>query len=354
MKTLQIKSNLYDYSVEFTEDFSADLSGFGDCTTFVVDENVYHLYAHKFQALDKEKIFFMSAAECRKNMDTVMEIITFWKKLGVRKNWKVVCFGGGISQDVTTIASNLYLRNLKWYFFPTTLLSMCDSCIGGKCGINLGEFKNQIGVFYPPKRIIIDVHFLDTLSEEDYINGWGELLKFSLTDDQTFYEEIKRESQYIPCERIAYYIYRGLVTKKTIIEKDEFESDLRRVLNYGHTFGHALEAYTHNKIPHGKAVIWGIDVVNYFAWKTGLIKKELYLDIKGLIKRAFIKKEILIASPHDLFEIIKTDKKVNGNILNFAMLDAPGHLSVHPMKIDRELENLFIGYIRENHEYYND
>ncbi len=353
MDTISINSRLYDYSVNFIDDFEETLSTFSEKSIYVIDKNVYDLYQKKFSALPKERIYFMEAAEHKKNMETVMDIILFWKKLSMKKNWKVICFGGGITQDVVTIASNLFLRNVDWYFFPTTLLSMCDSCIGGKCGINLGEYKNQIGVFYPPKKIFIDVRFIDTLTKDDYINGWGELLKFSLTDDVSFYNAVKAEKKFVPCENIGAYIFKGLCVKKKVIEEDEFESDLRRILNYGHTFGHALEAYTHNRIPHGKGVIWGIDVVNYIAWKQGLIQSSYYYDIKGLIKTAFLQKEVEIEQPEILFEIIKTDKKVKDDILNFAMLDGASHLAVYPMKIDEKLKNLFLDYIRETHDYYN-
>lgn len=354
MDSIQIHSRLYDYTVDFINDFTEIFAEFQDEAAFVIDKNVFHLYREKFSFIDVGKIYFMDPEEDKKTMDTVMEIISFWKELGVRKNWKILCCGGGISQDVTTIASNLFLRNIEWYFFPTTLLSMCDSCIGGKCGINLGQYKNQIGVFYPPKKIFIDTRFLETLSEADYLNGWGELLKFSLTSDASFYKDVKMEEKYIPFEGIDNYIYKGLLTKKIIIEEDEFESDLRRVLNYGHTFGHALEAYTNHEVPHGKAVIWGIDVVNYIAYKEGLISEEIYKDIKFLIKKAFIKKEIVIKDPESLFSIIKTDKKVKGSKLAFAMLDALSHLIVYPMEIDEKLKGMFEDYLEETHEYYND
>ena len=352
MDTIKIKSSLYDYIVDFTDDFSENLKMFADTTAYVIDNNVYNLYKDRFTTLGMSKIYLMEAVEHKKNMDTVMDIIRFFQSIGLRKNWKVVCFGGGITQDVTTIASNLYLRNVDWYFFPTTLLSMCDSCIGGKCGINFAHAKNQIGVFYPPKKIFIDVRFIDTLSHGDYLNGWGELLKFALTSDPAFYDEVKQEKQLIPCERIAYYIHKGLFIKKLVIEEDEFESDLRRVLNYGHTFGHALEAYTNNEIPHGQGVIWGIDVVNYIAWKERLISEDYYLDIKSLIKRGFLMEEVKVAEPEKLFEIIKTDKKVKGNTMSFAMLNAPSHLFVYPMQIDEKLKSLFLDYLKETHEYY--
>lgn len=353
LKTISISSRLYDYSVNFIDSFKDKISEFGDNYTYVIDSNVYNLYLNDFLSIPKERIYLMDAVESKKNMDTVMDIIMFWKKLSVKKNWKVICFGGGITQDVTTIASNIYLRNIDWYFFPTTLLAMCDSCIGGKCGINLAEYKNQIGVFYPPKKIYIDTTFINTLTDDDYLNGWGELLKFSLTDGKDFYDDLKKLDSFIPCKNIDEYVYRGLNVKKKIIEADEFESDLRRVLNYGHTFGHALEAYTHNSVPHGQGVIWGIDVVNYIAWKKGLISKDYYLDIKGLIKKEFFKKEVIIENPDTLFEIIKTDKKVKDDTLSFALLDGFSHLIIYPIRIDEDLRKLFTDYIKDTHEYYS-
>lgn len=352
MDTIKIKSSLYNYSVTFVDDFSKQIKDYLEKTVYVIDKNVFKIYKEKFMDIKPERIYVMDAVESKKNMETVMDIIMFFKNSGVKKDWKVICFGGGITQDVTTIASNLYLRNIDWYFFPTTLLSMSDSCIGGKCGINLGKFKNQIGVFYPPKKIFIDVNFLNSSTEIDYINGWGEILKFSLTSDPSFYDELKKVETYIPCKDIARFIHKGLFVKKTIIEEDEFESDLRRVLNYGHTFGHALEAYTDNRIPHGAAVIWGIDVVNRIAMEIGLIKEDYYLDIKRLIKKSFLKEEIVIDRPHDLFEIIKTDKKVKDNVINLALLNSPSHLIIHPMNMDDRLEDIFNKYLEETHAYY--
>lgn len=353
MNKIDIRSSLYNYSAEIIDDFSVVLSVFGNKAVYVVDKNVYNLYKNIFSSIPTEKIYLMNAVESNKNMDTVMDIILFYKNSGVKKDWKIICFGGGITQDVTTIASNLYLRNVEWYFFPTTLLSMCDSCIGGKCGINLKGFKNQIGVFYPPKKIFIYTKFLETLTHNDYVNGWGEILKFSLTLDDLLYKKIKTESQLIPCDNIGQYIYAGLEVKKNIIEQDEFDTDLRRVLNYGHSFGHALEAYTNNEISHGKGVIWGIDVVNYIAAKEGLISKEFYLDIKNFIKKQFIKEEIIINDMKKLIDIMRTDKKVVDNIINLALLDKNHKLIVYPMSIDDHIIDLFREYLKETHDYYS-
>lgn len=354
MNSIQIKSSLYDYEVNFVDDVNAKLKELcAEKCSFVIDKNVYELYKEFFSDIDEGNIYFVDAVESKKNIETCLDLIKFWQSIKLKKNWKIICFGGGITQDITTFASNIYLRNVDWYFFPTTLLSMSDSCIGGKCGINLGELKNQLGVFYPPKKIFICDKFLNTLTRADYINGWGELLKFALTERKEFYDELAAETQYIPCDSINKYIYDGLMVKKNVIEIDEFEGDLRRILNFGHTFGHALEAYTHNEIPHGTAVIWGIDVVNYISYKKGILEKTIYDDIKKLIKESFIPSEIEVSDSSRFMQLLSTDKKVKNNTVYLVLLEQLSKLIIKPMELDADLENIFISYLEETHEYYS-
>ena len=352
MDTINIKSNLYNYEVEFIENLDTQISKFDNCCSFVIDKNVFNLYKRYFDFIESNNIFLIDAVENKKNIQTVLELVDFWRERNIKKNWKIICFGGGITQDITCFASNIYLRNIDWYFFPTTLLAMSDSCIGGKCGINYGDYKNQLGVFYPPKKIFICKEFLNTLSDLDYLNGWGEILKFSLTSNSKFYYQLKNENSFIPCDNIGKYIYKGLIVKKTIIEEDEFEGDLRRVLNYGHTFGHALEAYTHYGVPHGKGVIWGIDVANYISYKLNMLSREEYLDIKKLIKTSFIKDEIIINDKEMLFNDIKADKKVKNNKLYFALLSKISNLIIYPLEINNDLYTMFCDYLEETHDYY--
>jgi len=355
IENIKIKSSLYDYEVEFVENIEHKLSQLAEQNqlTYVIDKNVYELYKQQFGNISEENLYLIDAVEEKKNIETIMDLVYRWKETGIRKNWKVICIGGGITQDITTFASNIFLRNIDWYFFPTTLLAMCDSCIGGKCGINMGQYKNQLGVFYPPKKIFIATEFLDTLTREDHINGWGELLKFSLTQDADFYNRLEQEESYIPCENIAQYICDGLNVKKYIIEQDEFEGDLRRVLNYGHTFGHALEAYTHNAIPHGTAVIWGIDVVNYIAVREGVLGRDEYDKVKALICKHFLTEEIRIEQPKELFKILYTDKKVKNNTVFLALADKISNLIIYPMELDEKLEGYFEDYLEETHVYYS-
>lgn len=351
MDVIEIKSRLFDYTVEFVDHFEQVLPDFAPAA-YVIDKNVYDLYKQGFAGIDADKIFLMDAVESKKNMNTAIEILEFFQRIGLKKNWKVVCFGGGITQDVTTMAADLYLRNVDWYFFPTTLLAMSDSCIGGKSSINFNGVKNQIGVFYPPKKIFIDTHFIDTLTHDDYLNGWGELFKFSLTNDPKLYEDVKAEPSLIPCERIGYYIHKGLNMKKNIIEVDEFDLGIRRTLNFGHTFGHALEAYTDNTIPHGQGVLWGIDVANYIAWKKGLIDEAYYMEIKEFLRTHLLKKEVEVNDPAKLFNYVKSDKKVKGDVLNFALLDGRSHLDIYPIKLDENLYQLFVAFLRTTHTYF--
>lgn len=355
MEDIKIHSSLYDYEVEFIDiNINNILEETGENVTYVIDQNVYNLYEHLFKNLNQELIYFIDAKEENKDIDSVLELIDFWRDKKIKKNWKVIAVGGGITQDIVTFASNIYLRNIDWYFVPTTLLAMCDSCIGGKCGINRGRYKNQLGVFYPPKKIFISTAFLETLSTADVINGWGELLKFSLTKNNGFFEQIEKINDCNSCTKMDDYIYNGLFVKKEIIELDEFEGDLRRVLNYGHTFGHALEAYTHNAIPHGTAVIWGIDVVNYIAMRENIFSKEDYLRVKSLIKKVFLTDEIIIENSDELYEIISTDKKVKNNTIYLAVPKSIGELSIYPMDLDEKLRKIFKDYLESTHEFYCD
>lgn len=352
-KKIEIQSSLYNYEVIFEQNIGKCLAGFQGPLMYVIDRNLYELYNGVFQDIPKERIYLIDAMESQKNIGTVLKLIAFWQEKEVHKDCTVLCFGGGITQDITTFACNIYLRNLNWYFFPSTLLAMCDSCIGGKCGINSGEYKNQLGVFYPPRKIFIHTDFLNTLTRTDYLNGWGELLKFSLTENSAMFEALNAEESYIPCGKIEDYIYQGLMVKKSVIEQDEFEGGLRRVLNYGHTFGHALESYTGNAVPHGTAVIWGIDVVNYIAVTEGILAKADYLRIKQLIMEAFIREEIVIREPDKLFSIIRTDKKVKNGLIYLAVLNRISALSIHPMEINEDLKTRFFSYLEETHEAYS-
>ena len=342
----------YDYNVFFIPDFRAALQDLmrNEKCVFLVDKNIWETY-HIADLIPQDKfpVTVIEAVESNKTINGVIEVWNRWEESGVTKSNKVVVIGGGILQDIGAFASNAYLRNIDWYFFPSTLLAQCDSCIGSKCAINLNSYKNQLGAFYAPKNIFIDTEFLRTLSQADFYSGMGEIFKASLTSDVGFFKEFRQiileGRDRIELENL---IRRSLLVKKAIIERDEFDTDFRRVLNYGHTFGHALEAYSNNEIPHGAAVTLGIDMANYVAWKKGFLTEEEYGAAKEVAIKIFRFKFPQNVDMERLFRFLRKDKKSMGDTVNFIIPIKMGELQILPLRLDKDLGDLLISYFQES------
>ena len=263
MESLLIKAGQGDYAVEFLDDLRQIVEHIAALpnAVIVVDRNVATLYATVLQpAFQGKPTLVIDATEEEKSLLGVTRVLNFFQASNCVKSNLVVAIGGGITQDIVAFAAHMYYRGLKWVFVPTTLLAMADSCIGAKCGVNLNEYKNQLGVFYAPSRVLVCTKFLETLTEADVRSGYGEIFKLSLTGSTEFHNAYMAHVDRNGFSRssIEWMIYNSLCVKKEIIEQDEYEIDLRRILNYGHTFGHALEAITHYAVPHGQAVsgVW--------------------------------------------------------------------------------------------------
>jgi 3-dehydroquinate synthase len=225
-------------------------------------------------------------------MTTVLKLVDYLMDIGFTKKDTLHVVGGGITQDISSMCAALFKRGIDWIFTPTTLLSMCDSCIGSKMGINHNDSKNQLGTFYPPKQVIIDTTFLKTLSEEDIHSGTGEILKLYALDDLPWNIDNLEEA-----------LKKCLEIKKKVIEEDELEKTIRPCLNYGHTFGHVFESMSNFKIPHGVAVLIGMYVIDRY-FKKDILRYEPYMHI---IKKysAFIVLDETLVLKH-----LKADKKV--------------------------------------------
>ena len=178
-----------------TKTFSVNLQNImsSEKCVFLIDRNVWEKYRlMEIIPLNEFLVIIIEAVESNKTIYSVIDIWKQWETANVTKKHKVIVIGGGILQDLGAFASSAYLRNIEWFFFPTTLLAQCDSCIGSKCGINLDSFKNQLGAFYAPKCIYIDTHFLDSLSEADLYSGMGEIFKASLTSEKIFFDQFQK------------------------------------------------------------------------------------------------------------------------------------------------------------------
>jgi len=351
MDELKIKSNVRDYKVIFSDNFTRELQHAAENNTcfFVVDELVFQLYRPELEPiLPPEKMFLMRAAETNKTLDKAQEIIRFLLKSGYKRNHKIIAIGGGITQDVTCFVASVLFRGVNWELYPTTLLAQCDSCIGSKSSINVGEFKNQVGTFYPPEKIVLDTNFLDTLAHEDILSGLGEAIKVHYLDpDKTFNEIFKSYDSSPKRSELTDIIKKSLLIKQRIIEVDEYDRDYRNILNYGHTFGHALESATDYKIPHGVAVTIGMGIANFVSLKLGFLSSDVYEKMQTLIDEN--SKEHLCdlssVSIDTYWSALKKDKKnIDGNI-GVIITRGFGETFKKQMALDGEFKEIILEYL---------
>ena len=292
----------------------------------IYDKNIPKKIVLKFKnkLKDNENIFLgLKFTEKVKNLDTVKKILNVLGKNNFNRNDSLICIGGGIAGDICAFAASIYKRGLKFVNIPTTLLSQVDSSIGGKTGINNFIGKNMIGTFCQPNVVITDITFLKSLPKREMICGYAEILKHALISDRKFFIFLKNNFKSIinlSPKIIKKVIINSCKIKKTIVEKDEKESNLRKSLNYGHTFAHAFEStlgYS-GKLNHGEAVLLGILTASKFSNKENLLpKNELNLierhlgELKyGNLKSYFKKNNITKI----LDFMIKDKKNINKNI----------------------------------------
>ena len=304
MRSLNIKSRFGEYDVKFYDKVS-DIQSYIQDQVVIVDAKVYELYKNY---LPSDSILF-DCIEQNKTLDGSTTIFRELIKRKVKSNGKIIAIGGGILQDIVGFVCSTYCRGIQYDLVPTTLLSQADSCLGGKTSINVKGKKNILGTFYPPNNIYVCTEFLETLSTLDYCSGLGEVYKFHILEN--------RIDQFNIDGDITNMIYRGLLFKGDILSRDEFDKGERKYLNFGHTFGHALETTSQNNLPHGIAVILGSMIASRIASKLEYkVPNYNQLLEKGieLINKANVKLEQSWFNLESLLEIVKSDKKSTGKL----------------------------------------
>ena len=284
----------------------------------ILDDSVVVADSRFREFLDKRvsgNCIFVDALEANKILGTVESIIIELQKLGVRSHSTVIAVGGGIVQDLMTMVASIYMRGISWVYVPTTLLGMVDSCIGGKSSINTRTVKNLIGNIYPPIQIFIDTNFLSTLSETDFLCGLAEAAKICFCKGEHEFKEFLGLAQNREPSDVAKMVAHVLVAKRWFIEVDEFDKAERKFLNFGHTFGHALEVGSNHLVPHGLAVASGIKAAILFESKsrgTSEIEKELFRYVEKLTIGLpdFLKLDTINWAKY--VEAFKADKKHTG------------------------------------------
>lgn len=349
---LHVASGQGDYSVFWVENpVDAVAKAVGIESFVVADRRVWELYGTRFEdVVDPDRLLLIDANEDAKTIAGVTEVIDWLQMRGADRSSILVALGGGVIQDIVTFTAHIFMRGVRWVFVPTTLLAMCDSCIGAKCGINHGAFKNQLGVFQSPGAIYLSSRFLETLPPEEVDSGLGEILKLTLTESAeafTLLEDWLQGPREVDSD-LDLLIDIALRAKLRIIEEDEYEGGLRHNLNYGHTFGHALESTTHHAVTHGMAVSWGIDAINWVAERRGLLAPALRARVARACDALLSRAEIPIEVTADaLIAAAKRDKKVTGNTVRLVMLRELGDLTQVPTTFDEALTGDLASYLKE-------
>ncbi|MFM8270507.1 MAG: 3-dehydroquinate synthase [Pseudomonadota bacterium] len=307
-----------------------------------MDKKVLQLYSAAFEGIsEKEDVFALEAVETNKSYHALVPVFQWLLSRNFRKDANLVVVGGGITQDVGAFASNLLLRGIRWSFIPTTLLAQGDSCIGSKSSINFGNYKNQLGYFYPPHSVHICSEVLSSLSDDDWSSGLGEIIKLAIISGE---ESFKRTVAALPLAIlrkpiISDLVREALAIKKCFIEEDELDQGSRRLLNFGHTFGHAFESATNYRIPHGVAVSIGMSAAAFVSRQLELIDDLAFEKMIAPLKPLFEKfiPELLTVERNDIFSAMRNDKKNTKNHINCILLRGLGKLEITPLSLSDQV-----------------
>ena len=270
-------------------------------------------------------IFTMSNGEIHKSLETYYDIISFMLEKGFSRNDRIIAVGGGVVGDMAGFVASTYMRGIDFYYVPTTLLSQVDASVGGKTAIDVNGIKNVIGAFYFPKTVIIDPQTLNTLPQRQLYNGLSEAIKMAACFDKQLFSLIENSTNLK--DDLPIIIKRAVAIKESVVANDPFDKDQRRVLNFGHTIGHAVEAASKGDILHGEAV--GIGMLR-FAGPNAAPR------IKAVLEKYQLPTECNI-EPSVLRQYIVHDKKSVGDNIVVVKVDEIGSYKFESINIDQIL-----------------
>ena len=324
----QIISSIHNYTLHFENDLSFLNPLLTDTgSVFIIDQKVFDLYPGAFSGLtNTENLFLLDAIEEHKTLAFAERIFDKVISLKPTKKTKIVSVGGGITQDVSGFVASTFYRGLNWVYIPTTLLAQADSCMGSKTSLNYKSYKNILGTFYPPHHVHICTEFTNTLHEEDFYSGMGEITKLHIMGGMSTMNHLADLLPQIHTRNIQTILdatRESLDIKWTYMDGDEFDQGKRNMLNYGHEFGHAIETATHYKIPHGQAIIIGMILANEIALRKKHISEGLNEKINSLLFSVLKSdyRQLLSLDDTLIISAMKQDKKRIGNHLPLIMLN---------------------------------
>ena len=340
---LKIKTKTQEYNIIIGSNLMSNISkitkdnslNFKQCL-LIIDKNISKKIVSKIKkSLIKKNpyVYFYKANEINKNQNHVNKILDILLNKNFSREDCLISIGGGITGDISGFAASLFKRGLKFINIPTTLLSQVDSSIGGKTAINTKYGKNLIGSFYQPNLVISDIQFLKTLPKREIVCGYGEILKHSLIANKNYYNYLNKNCNKIfnlTSPFIEKTIYESCKIKKNVVEKDEKEKGLRKILNFGHSFAHAYEAslgYS-KKLNHGEAVILGMISALNFSLKKNILKKSEYNSIINHILNSNLPSKInnffKIKDLKKILSFMLKDKKNSSDKISLVLLKKIG------------------------------
>lgn len=353
--SLQIQSAFGNYAVHFRQGVAEAVADIDRDRVLhiIIDSRVARLHATALGDLlnAAKSVHEIEALEDNKSLEIIPKLVKRLADAGIRRDHMLIAVGGGIIQDMTCFIASILFRGMEWAFLPTTLLAQADSCIGSKSSINAAGIKNLVGNFYPPRIISIAAEFLTTLDQRDVRSGVGEMLKVHIIDGPASYDRIASvyETLFSDPKTMLSFIRDSLSIKKRIIERDEFDRGPRNVMNYGHSFGHAIEAATDFAVPHGIAVTMGMDMANHVARRMGRLKSADFIRMHTVLRRNYDGYERVPVPLPQLFDALARDKKNIGTDLTLILPDAMAHIEKVRVTADddfRESCRDFLDHVR--------
>jgi len=303
-------------------------------TVLITDENVYNAHTKRFKGWNS---IILKPGEEYKVQATVDAVIEKLIEMEADRNTTLVGVGGGVITDITGYIASVYMRGIKFGFVPTSVLSMVDASIGGKNGIDVGVYKNMVGIIRQPSFILYDMIFLNTLPDTEWENGFAEIIKHACIKDSAMFSELERNSlknyqsrQKTVCELIQ----RNVKIKAAVVKRDEFEKGERRLLNFGHTLGHALE--TQYELLHGQAISIGMTYACQISEKlTGFKQME---RVVGVLEKYNLPTYASF-NKQKVFEVLKMDKKRERKEMNYILLERIGKGVIRTISL-KQLESI--------------
>jgi 3-dehydroquinate synthase len=302
----------------------------------ITDSNIRRLYHDSFP---EGVVFEITPGEASKRLSVVEEICLKLAEGGADRNSFILGIGGGVVCDITGLVASLFMRGISHGFISTSLLSQVDASVGGKTGVNAAGYKNSIGTFKLPEFVICDVSMLNSLPEAEYISGFGELVKTAAIADRSMFYEIIEKKEAIMSRSIELMedlVYRSLLIKTSVVGRDFEESGERRLLNFGHTFGHPIEVLTRSS--HGVAVMQGMVLAALWSVKKGFLTDRHFYELKSLIENYGVPLEKGL--PDGFRQLVSGDKKKSGEFIYFVFLMEPGRAESIKVPVNEMFEFL--------------